>query len=262
MSGIEIHFLAIFHGSGAHPRVHMLEGRGLQQVWKKWDAKVHLHALRMWAVKNSGESVSHGVRRSSGHTQHVYVTRFCCFLNIEDRVPYGFCRSICTCFVYMKSKPGVMAMLEAFREQNAKAEEPWEQRDFETAFRSRKDWNFTHYFLPRRTHPTGVVVRLEGDIRQNRFGARPHISHANGIGNFTAKVRNFQKQRLWEPNQDLPKDCSRGGLAHAREVNAHAARRSSGTEGNRHKGVAQQKVQGHREPKHTSIGEGEDPSRT
>lgn len=156
-----------------------------------------------------------------------------------------------------------MAMLEEFWQQNAESGEPWEQRDFAVVFRSRKDWNFTHYFLPRRTHPPGFMVRLEGDIRQNKFGARPHISHANAIGGFEDKVRHFEKQGLWEPNQDLPKDCSGGGVAHARAPHAHVARHAPGVYGNRHGSAAQHGGEGHREPKHPSpSGKGEDPGRT
>lgn len=160
----------------------------------------------------------------------------------------------------MKPTPGLMEMLEEFREENANSFNPWEQRDFGVVFRSR-DWNFTHYILPRRTHPPGFMVRLEGDIRQNKFGARPHISHANAIGGYEDKVRHFEKQGLWEPNQDLPVDCS-GGTAHARAPRAHAARHSAGAQGNRHGGAAGQEGQEGREPKHLYRGKGSESRRT
>lgn len=163
----------------------------------------------------------------------------------------------------MKSTPGVIAFVEAFREANAKSGEPWEQRDFESAFFSRKDWNFTHYFLPRRTHPAGYLVRLENDIiRKQTTQIRPHISHANGIGGVKNKTQHFTAQGLWEPNQDLPEDCSAGGQISVRVAQALAAHHTSMAAAKRHGGAADRGLSSRREPKHPSSWQGEDPDRT
>lgn len=138
---------------------------------------------------------------------------------------HWLCRNICTCFVYMKSTPGVIAMVEEFREVSGRSNE-WEQAVFaDVLLRTKNDGNLTHYFLPRRTHPAGYLVREETNIIRTRsISLRPHMSHANYLVGSKDKTGHFEAQGLWEPNQDLPEKCAADGLASARVGHPHEAR--------------------------------------